>query len=193
MVFSGQQNMSDEDGSTSEDLEDDVQHNGKQSHHGDDSDQDDSNTSEEEGAPSEVNFDEEADIARKVLKNLITSSTKGISENDDSSLPKKTKESKSNKDVNKEDKKSSKELEKVTNVNNPEILDTNKLPNPEQTDEENDDLQRTIFINNLPFDCNNEEVKQRFSGFGEVEYFAPVLHQVTKYVLNYVFLMCVRV
>ncbi|KAG6709435.1 hypothetical protein I3842_06G132300 [Carya illinoinensis] len=43
-----------------------------------------------------------------------------------------------------------------------------------------DDLQRTIFINNLPFDLNNEEVKQRFSGFGEVQSFVPVLHQVTK-------------
>ncbi|KAJ8572242.1 hypothetical protein K7X08_008753 [Anisodus acutangulus] len=43
-----------------------------------------------------------------------------------------------------------------------------------------DDLQGTIFISNLPFDANYGEVKQRFSAFGEVEYFAPVLEQVTK-------------
>ncbi|KAK4340373.1 hypothetical protein RND71_041835 [Anisodus tanguticus] len=43
-----------------------------------------------------------------------------------------------------------------------------------------DDLQGTIFISNLPFDVDYGEVKQRFSAFGEVEYFAPVLERVTK-------------
>lgn len=56
-------------------------------------------------------------------------------------------------------------------------------PNLQQTDEE-DDLHRTIFISNLPFDINNEDVKQRFSTFGEIQSFFPVLHPVTKYALN---------
>ncbi|KAF7841006.1 RNA-binding protein 28 [Senna tora] len=177
----GQQKVRDENGSSSEDdLEDDVENIGKQNHDGDDGDQDDSNTSEEEGAPSEVNFDEEVDIARKVLNNLITSSTKGTSANDDSMLSKKNKESKSNKNVNEEDKKLSKELENVKDVSKPEVSDKSKVPDLKQTVEEKEDLQRTIFISNLPFDCDNEEVKQRFSGFGEVESFFPVLHQVTK-------------
>lgn len=182
--------MRDEDGSSSEDdLEDDVEHTSKQSHHGDDSDRDDSNTSEEEDVPSEVNFDKEADIARKVLKNLMTSSTKGTSENDGSIVSKENKESKSNKNVNEVDKNSSKELEKVTGVSEPEILDRSKVSNVKQTEEEEEDLQRTVFINNIPFDCDNEEVKQRFLGFGEVESFVPVLHQVTKYVLNSILLV----
>lgn len=53
-----------------------------------------------------------------------------------------------------------------------------------------DDLQGTVFISNLPFDVDYGEVKQRFSAFGEVEYFAPVLEQVTKYELYYVFTLC---
>lgn len=175
----GQHEMTDEDGSSSEDnSEHDVEETGIEARQ-DDTDRDDSSSSREQDVPSEVNFDEEAEIAKKVLKSLITSSTKGTSANDDSVLPKKNKESKSNKNVNEADKKSSKELEKVTGVSEPEILDRRKISNFKQTEEEKD-LQRTVFISNLPFDCDNEEVKQRFSGFGEVEYFVPVLHQVTK-------------
>ncbi|KAJ3670151.1 hypothetical protein LUZ60_010475 [Juncus effusus] len=42
------------------------------------------------------------------------------------------------------------------------------------------DLDRTVFINNLPFDATNEEVREKFSVFGKVESFLPVLHKVTK-------------
>lgn len=42
------------------------------------------------------------------------------------------------------------------------------------------DLDRTIFINNLPFDATKEEVIEKFSLFGKVESFLPVLHKVTK-------------
>eukprot|EP01018_Ginkgo_biloba_P026338 Gb_24677 [translate_table: standard] len=43
-----------------------------------------------------------------------------------------------------------------------------------------DSLQRTIFISNLPFDIDSEEVKTRFSLFGKIKSFHPVLHRVTK-------------
>ncbi|XP_028765633.1 RNA-binding protein 28 isoform X2 [Neltuma alba] len=174
----GQHKVTEEDGSSSEDnSEDDVEDTGKQDHQGDDTDRNDCSSSQEEDVPAEVNFDKEAEIAKKVLKNLMTCSTKGTSANDDSMFPKKNKESKSNKNINEADKKSSKELEKVTDVFEPEILGKSEISNPKQTEE---DLQRTVFISNLPFDCANEEVKQRFSGFGEVEDFKAVLHQVTK-------------
>ncbi|XP_019449599.1 PREDICTED: RNA-binding protein 28-like isoform X2 [Lupinus angustifolius] len=160
----GQQEMKDEDGSATES-------------DGDDSDIDSTSAVEEDGVPSEIDFDKEADIARKVLSNLITSSTKGTSVDNDSVL-RENEERKSNEIVKDADNKASNESEKVADVSKPEISIKSKLPNPKQTDEA--DLQRTVFINNLPFDCDNEEVKQRFSGFGEVEYFASVLHQVTK-------------
>ncbi|KAG6432903.1 hypothetical protein SASPL_104493 [Salvia splendens] len=51
-----------------------------------------------------------------------------------------------------------------------------KITNPQGEDE----LQRTIFISNLPFEITVEEVKQRFSAFGGVETFMLVLHPVTK-------------
>ncbi|XP_019453432.1 PREDICTED: RNA-binding protein 28-like isoform X2 [Lupinus angustifolius] len=160
----GQENVNDEDGSATES-------------DGDDSDIDSSSAMEEDGAPSEINFEKEADISRKILNNLITSSTKGTSVNNDSVL-RGNEEPKSNEIVKDADNKASDETEKVSDVSKPEISDKSKLSNPKQAEEA--DLQRTVFINNLPFECDNEEVKQRFSGFGEVEYFAPVLHQVTK-------------
>ncbi|KAF3620239.1 hypothetical protein FXO38_32475 [Capsicum annuum] len=40
--------------------------------------------------------------------------------------------------------------------------------------------KETVFISKLLFDIHYVDVKQRFSAFGEVEYFAPILTQVTK-------------
>ncbi|ESW05803.1 hypothetical protein PHAVU_011G210900 [Phaseolus vulgaris] len=168
----GQQNLSDEDSD-----EEDVELVDKISGQGDDNDMNSPSAMEEEGAPPEDNFDEEADLARKVLNNLLGSSSKGTSENNDSMLSKEKKESRSDEDFKNADGKVSDDSEKVSGASNPEISSKNNLSNPNGTEE---DLQRTVFITNLPFECDNEEVKQRFSGFGEVEYFAPVLHQVTK-------------
>lgn len=168
--------MRDEDNSTTEDDDEPID---KRSTHEDDSDVDDSSAMKEESVPSEDNFDKEADIARKVLNNLITSSTKGTAVNNGS---KEKKEPKSNENVKDADSKASNESEKVSDVSKPEVSTRTKVPNPKVTE---DDLQRTVFISNLPFECENEEVKQRFSAFGEVEYFVPVLHQVTKYVLKH--------
>ncbi|KAG4969095.1 hypothetical protein GLYMA_12G236300v4 [Glycine max] len=167
----GQQNMSDED-STDEDFELVDKRSGQG-----DSDTDYSSAMEEEGTPPEDNFDKEADIAKKVLNNLLTSSSKGTSVNNDSMLIKENKGSRSDEIVKDADEKASNESEKVSGVSKPEISSRNNLLNPKGTE---DDLQRTVFISNLPFECDNEEVKQRFSGFGEIEYFVPVLHQVTK-------------
>ncbi|KAF1897278.1 hypothetical protein Lal_00034981 [Lupinus albus] len=158
------QEVKDEDGSATES-------------DGDDSDVDSSSAVEEDGVPSEIDFDKEADIARKVLSNLITSSTKGTFVDNEYALT-EIEEPRSDEIVKDADNKASNESEKVSDVSKLEISNKSKLSNPKQTEEA--DLQRTVFINNLPFDCDNDEVKQRFSGFGEVEYFAPVLHQVTK-------------
>jgi RNA recognition motif-containing protein len=56
------------------------------------------------------------------------------------------------------------------------------------------DLDRTVFINNLPFDATKEEVIEKFSLFGKVELFLPVLHKVTKSALIplSVFLFCLK-
>ncbi|KAL2326435.1 hypothetical protein Fmac_025493 [Flemingia macrophylla] len=168
----GQQKMSD-----SESADEDVELVNKQSSQGDDSDTDYSSAMEEEAASPEDNFDMEADIARKVLNNLLTSSSKGASVNNESMLSNENEELRSDEIVKDADGNASNESGKVSGVFKPEISSRNNLSNPKETE---DDLQRTVFISNLPFECDNEEVKQRFSGFGEVEYFVPVLHQVTK-------------
>ncbi|KAJ7978318.1 RNA-binding protein 28 [Quillaja saponaria] len=175
----GQQNVGDAQGDSSDDdLDDDIQDNDKKSkHHSDvvDSDLVDSNLSDEDMA-TEVNFDAEADIARKVLKNLIASSSNGAPGNDDFTSSKKSKEPKSDEIVYDALNKLTDEAEKVSDSAKPEDSGRGKVSNLRQIES----LQRTIFLSNLPFDCDNEEVKQRFSGFGQVETFTPVLHQVTK-------------
>jgi nucleolar protein 4 len=115
--------------------------------------------------PTEVDFEQEADIARKVLRNLIASSSdvlpKGIEELETVDVPSKLPG----------------ESENLSG--SPLSSGKSKPSNTKHIDGE-DDLQRTVFISNLPFDVESGEVKQRFSAFGEVLSFVPVLHQVTK-------------
>ncbi|KAM1002524.1 uncharacterized protein LOC126586666 [Malus sylvestris] len=240
-----------ESDSSSDDFEDDAGDVGKKSHHHDGADNAlDDNTIEKKDVPTEINFEEEADIARKVLKNFITPS--GIATpDDDSTLPKRNKESSIDMSVDKPKKLSSEttkaseidkpgkkskttasnlidesvdepnrpkklsseitkasefdkpgnkskttasnlidesvdepnnsslETAKASDVTEPGKLSTSTVPNLEQADEV-EDLHRTIFISNLPFEITNEDVKQRFSTFGKVDSFVPVLHPVTK-------------
>lgn len=127
--------------------------------------------------PEEVEL-HEADIARKVLNNLISSSAKDTlpSRGDDPEFVKGDKELKS---PNVTDSKLPVEHGKTSAATKPKVSNKRGTATHESTDKESD-LDRTVFINNLPFDIDNEEVKQRFSAFGEVHSFFPVLHPVTK-------------
>lgn len=137
----------------------------------------DESTSEKEDVSSKVDFEGEAEIARKVLENLITSSAKeALPSLIDGNPP-----SKMNKEPVLDSSKKSSDMS-----DGPGKLSESKTSILKKTDEA--DLQRTVYIGNLPFDIDNEEVKQRFSGFGEVLSFVPVLHQVTKYGLYFFFL-----
>lgn len=171
--FTGQQNGTDGEAHTDgDDLEDDTTGIDKKVPHPQviGNVPDDSGTTEEEVVPTKFDFDEEAVIARKVLKNVITSSAKGtLPLNFDKTI-----------DVL---KNASCESVKASDMTEPEKSSKSKLLYFSPTEAE-DDLQRTIFISNLPFDIDKEEVKQQFSKFGEVQSFVPVLHRVTKYVFN---------
>ncbi|CAK7327849.1 unnamed protein product [Dovyalis caffra] len=103
----------------------------------------DSDSYEKEDMPAEVDFEQEVDIARKVLRNLTTSSPKGSASFDmgDGALPK--------------------------GIEEPDTVKTVNVPSKLSDD-------------NLSSDVENEEVKQWFSAFGEVQSFVPVLNQVTK-------------
>ncbi|CAL1390438.1 unnamed protein product [Linum trigynum] len=118
---------------------------------------------EKQDFSTEVNFEEEADVARKVLLNLIaTSSSKDSADGKDSDNPLAA------------------EADNELGISSPEEASKSRPPVKAQQADGEDDLQRTVFISNLPFDVGNEEVKQRFSTFGEVLSFFPVLHPVTK-------------
>ncbi|XP_010416890.1 PREDICTED: RNA-binding protein 28-like [Camelina sativa] len=118
---------------------------------------------------TDVNFEEEADVARKVLKNLLASSKDSISPDGDTEDADKSKLKNS----------TTKPVADSFGVSEPLESGTTKVVAPKER-QENDDFERTLFIRNLPFDVTKEEVKQRFAVFGEVESLFLVLHKVTK-------------
>ncbi|CAN6308877.1 unnamed protein product, partial [Urochloa humidicola] len=126
--------------------------------------------------PSEDDFKTEVDISRRVLENLIKSSEKsepsGI---DGSDIDTDTETENDTSEEEKPDSPVSGKLAKSKRVTDAKI--TGPASKPEKKDT---DLDRTIFISNLPFDISNEEVTVRFSVFGKVESFFPVLHKLTK-------------
>ncbi|KAK3149037.1 hypothetical protein QOZ80_3AG0212090 [Eleusine coracana subsp. coracana] len=125
--------------------------------------------------PPEDDFKAEADISRKVLENLIKSSEKsepsGITDSDidtdteaDNDTPEKKKS----------------DLPAAGTLSKPKHERDAKNTDPASKPKQKEDLDRTIFISNLPFDISNEEVTARFAVFGKVESFFPVLHKLTK-------------
>ncbi|XP_073149549.1 uncharacterized protein [Henckelia pumila] len=127
--------------------------------------------SEENDSESEVNFEEEADIARKVINNLTSSSSRNVMGDEDRQGQLN---GKFDDELVEVENKSSDASAKAT------LDSTKSKPVNTKSVDGDDELQRTIFITNLPFDVETEEVKQRFSAFGEVQSFIPVFHQVTK-------------
>ncbi|PWA84723.1 RNA-binding (RRM/RBD/RNP motifs) family protein [Artemisia annua] len=117
----------------------------------------------------EVNFDEEADVAKKVLNNFLSSVN-----NDPVPVQRKPDD-----ETVKTQTKISDGPTDAKHVSKPESLPLtdNIKSKPVETEEE---MQRTLFISNLPFDITSDEVKQRFAGFGEIQSFFLVLHPVTK-------------
>ncbi|KAL1558031.1 RNA-binding protein 28-like isoform X2 [Salvia divinorum] len=158
-----------DDGSSSESDDNDVEA-FRKSEVDDDKSADESDSFDNENK-REINFEEEAEITKNVLQNIISSSSGHVAGGDDSELPK------GNID------KSMPVESKSSDVSDTQVATTTsvseekpKMTNPQGEEE----LQRTIFISNLPFDITVEEVKQRFSAFGGVETFMLVLHPVTK-------------
>lgn len=181
-AFTGHQNEKDsscEDSDYDDDDDNDTDVIGKkQQHDGVVETSPDSDLSEKEDMPTEADFEHEADIARKVLRNLITSSSKdsASSDMDDDVLPKVIEESNTVETLDVPSKLSA----KSENLSGSPLSSGKSKPSNIKHIDGEDDLQRTVFISNLPFDVESGEVKQRFSAFGEVLSFVPVLHQVTK-------------
>ncbi|KAL3843426.1 hypothetical protein ACJIZ3_000829 [Penstemon smallii] len=163
------QEKDDGSGSESEDYDLKSVKGPKQVH--DSGDATDESDSFDEDDKSEVDFEQEAEIARNVLKNFIPSSHD--SDNDDPELSK----GKIDEESVQVENKSSDALVTPITAAVPSNVGNQK---PNKPIEGEDDLQRTLFISNIPFEIGNEEVQLRFSAFGELQSFIPVLHPVTK-------------
>ncbi|XP_078437086.1 RNA-binding (RRM/RBD/RNP motifs) family protein isoform X2 [Wolffia australiana] len=109
-----------------------------------------------------IDEDMELDIAQKVLQNLIKDTVKHSSADNDTN-PSETVIKDSNSSTNLSKQK-----------------EGNKAVQPSPESRADAGLERTLFITNLPFEIQGGDVKQKFSAFGDVESFVPVLHKVTK-------------
>ncbi|KAJ0239213.1 hypothetical protein HA466_0237050 [Hirschfeldia incana] len=176
----GEENGSDEDSDNSsvdlEEVDDAVESHQSSGDDTDDEEEDGSNKPSEsdalgKDAESDVNFEEEADVARKVLKNLLGSSKVAIASHGG-----ETKES----DISIPEDSSTKPVVESSGVSEPLKPSKTKEAAPPKETQENDDFKRTVFISNIPFDVSKEEVTQRFAAFGHVESLFLVLHPVTK-------------
>lgn len=142
---------------------------------------DEDSVEKEEDEDSRTDFEAEADITRRVLHNLMNSSSKDSAPTDtDVPVPPMG---------NKKPNSDETFTETINKSNEKGILSGNTLPGDshntnsadmKKKEGDDEDLHKTVFISNLPFDVESGEVKQRFSVFGEVKSFFPVLHQVTK-------------
>ncbi|CAL9072639.1 unnamed protein product [Musa textilis] len=135
-------------------------------------------TNENEVLPVDVDFRSEAEVARKILDNLIGSSTSvpdpthgSDSRTADSITESWTSHHAEHKEPPLPIKKAGIVGNKVGKGSEAEVQELGKRDK---------DLDRTIFISNLPFEIDIEEVKERFSSFGKVQSFFPVLHKLTK-------------
>lgn len=133
---------------------------------------------ENEVHPVEVDFGREAEVARKVLENLMKSSA-------NASDPLHGDDSRTDESIDEfQNASHSERKESLLPIKKPHAAESEVAKGSDHTvqeiSKEVNDLDRTVFISNLPFDIDNEEVKQRFSVFGKIQSFVPVLHQVTK-------------
>ncbi|PKA52794.1 Zinc finger CCCH domain-containing protein 42 [Apostasia shenzhenica] len=132
------------------------------------SDEEDSVSKQNEVSRVEVDLRAEEGVARKVLDNLIKSAL-------NRSNPPCTEGS--NAPTFTETAKAFKSIPSVPG--NKKGVKAVELTSQEMNNKDSD-LERTVFISNIPFDIDSEEVKQRFSVFGDVQSFLPVVHQLTK-------------
>ncbi|TVU44647.1 hypothetical protein EJB05_04093, partial [Eragrostis curvula] len=109
--------------------------------------------------PSEDDFKAEADISKRVLENLIKSPEK--------SEPSAVTDSDSDTDTENRCKKKP-DLPAAGTLSKSKRITDVKNTDPASKPKQKEDLDRTIFISNLPFYISNEEVTARFGVFGKV-------------------------
>lgn len=165
MAFTGQEK---DDGSSSESDDSDVEPSRNTKVDSDNS----ADESDSFDNKSEIDFEEEAEITKNILENIISPSSGNDAGGDGSGLS-----------VGNIDKSMPVE-KKTTDFSGTRVAatvsDSKEKPKTTNPIQGEDELKRTTFISNLPFEITVEEVRQRFSAFGGVESFVPVLHRVTK-------------
>lgn len=132
---------------------------------------------------NDIDFALEAEVAKKVLDNLIRSAA-----GSDPACGMDFKTDESISELGAEDDSEKKKSLMPTRKDAIEGEDAKGIKaGIKELGKKEKDLDKTIFISNLPFEISVEEVKERFSSFGKVQSFLPVLHKLTKYVEDDIF------
>ncbi|XP_042413603.1 RNA-binding protein 28-like isoform X2 [Zingiber officinale] len=126
---------------------------------------------------NDIDFALEAEVAKKVLDNLIRSTA-----GSDPSCGMDFKKDESISEFGVEDDSEKEESLMPTRKGAIVEGEDAKVIKTDITElgKKDKDLDKTIFISNLPFEISIEELKERFSSFGKVQSFHPVLHKLTK-------------
>lgn len=170
-LIDGNEDFNDNNGSSIAEIDANVLEETDHQNDSDNVDERDSGSKGNDPLRTEVDYGMEAEVARKILDNLIKSSLSaknseatGSGEKEKAVNSISTAPPVSGITLCTAKKTEMKRLEHTFEVNN----------------KKDGDLDRTIFISNIPFEIESEEVKQRFSVFGEVQTFVPVFHHLTK-------------
>lgn len=144
----------------------------------DEDDEDDDEGEESEKDKEQViDFSEEKDLAKRILKKVTASSKTKEQDNVQltDSLEIGGKQTAKQKSSAKETKPAVKETK------TPKVADTVKnAKKVELAASQDDGLSRTVFVRNLPLEANVQDLRRQFSDFGEVKAFRLVLHPITK-------------
>ncbi|XP_074575987.1 uncharacterized protein LOC141832383 isoform X2 [Curcuma longa] len=125
---------------------------------------------------NDIDFALEAEVAKKVLDNLIRSTAGSDACGMDFKTDDSISEFGAEDDSEKKESLMPTRKDAIVEGEDAKVIkaDITELRNKDK------DLDKTIFISNLPFEITTEEVKERFSSFGKVQSFHPVLHKLTK-------------
>lgn len=142
-----------------------------------DDEDDDEGEESEKDKEQVIDFSEEKDLAKRILKKVTASSKTKEQDNVQltDSLEIGGKQTAKQKSSAKETKPAVKETK------TPKVADTVKnAKKVELAASQDDGLSRTVFVRNLPLEANVQDLRRQFSDFGEVKAFRLVLHPITK-------------
>jgi len=157
----------------------------------DDEDEDEDDEDEDLSEEKVVDFSREKELANRVFERVVASSkvqeldealSDDVAEIEVKKVAPKKVSAKDTK-VPVKETKTSETKASVKEVKKPELAESSKKTKksePVAETSQEDSLNRTVFVRNLPLEAKVQDLRRQFSEFGEVKSFRLVLHPITK-------------